>query len=330
LVLFVRTWLTVPAGLMALLMASVGCDDRAAPSGASTAEPATATPAVFRPDIDSRPTVAVVTVDTVYVTSAGANRFPPQVYRIDATTGSVLGRRTATGQPNGAAIAPSGQIWVAGKAHEDQPTGDGIAVFDASSLVVDDLYQVPGDALSVAAVADTMWVGSAGHVYELDPADGTVVGTFTITGSAYQLVTVGSYVVVGEGSAVDVLDTDGRSVIRRDLSGGGSLRIAASGDALWGRVPVGDAGEIHRFDPRTLADLVPPVKIGSTDGGIVVTADGAWAVDRTTSELVHVDEAGASARQPAPDITAALAATPDGDVLLSRVTGLSYASLLGN
>jgi sugar lactone lactonase YvrE len=334
--LFVKRGQAGVAGLVAVLALTVaGCSgdggdepDRPSTSGpATTAGPVPTGAGAFARDLDSRPTIALVTAARVYVTTAGSMRYPPQIYGLDPDSGAILSRRTSTGQPNGAALAPDGRLWIAGERHPDQPTGDGVTVFDAESLLVVERFPIPaGDALSVARVGDLMWIGSTKNVYVLDGSTGTVVATYPIAGSAYQLVPLpDGTIAAGEGEVVQVLRADGSVIATRALDGWGNARVVTDGSAVWARLPTEGGAELLRLDPASLEPLAPPVPIGSAEGGIAAGAGAVWAVDTSTHELVCADAAG-SHRQAAADVTGALAVRADGALLASHTTKLTFAA----
>lgn len=313
-----------------------GADHPSAEAAGSTSSPATASgvgatapSGEWSATLDSRPTVAVVGPDGVYVTSAGASRFAPQVYRLALDDGRELARRTAVGQPNGAALAPDGTLWVAAERHIDQPAGTGINVQDPVSLLVVDQIELPDTPLSIAAVATTMWVGSRGQIFVVDPTTRSVARSIAIGGPAYQVLPTddGTSVVVVEGDAIEVVSVDGTVATRTSLVSSGSIAAALDGSTVWARVPVDVDSELNSFQLPGLAEASSGPVLDSTSGGLLVAGGTVWAVDDRADELACIAPDGTAASLPASGAVGVLAALADDRILLATQSGVQLRTV---
>lgn len=324
----------VRAGAAAIaLVAGSACSAVDPPAGAERTEtPAASSPTgsedvgtrAWTASLDSRPTVAVIGPDGVYVTTAGSSRFAPQVYRLALNDGRQLARRTAVGQPNDAALAADGRLWVAAVRHPDQQVGTGINVQDPLSLLVVDQIELPDDPLSVAAVGATMWVGARSSIFVLDPATYSVVLTLAVGGPAYQLLPTpdGRHVIVVEGDALEALDVDGERVSRVMVESSGNVAAKIDTDAIWVRVPVDVDSELRRYELPGLAAVEPGPRLDSASGGLLVDAGTVWAVDDRADELVCVAADGATTTAPAIGVVSVLGALTDDRLLLATESGV--------
>jgi hypothetical protein len=130
-------------------------------------------------------------------------------------------------------------------------------------------YQLPGEASGAVAVgAGTVWVASdtAGVVWRVDPATGTVVATVRVRGSPIQAQP-------------------------------SRLSLAARDDQVWVAVP--EEGALKRIDPATntvAATITPGLSAVVDDTGapplaLALDADSLWVVATADGQVLRIDPA---------------------------------------
>lgn len=165
----------LPAALVACSLLA-GCS-------ASQAEP----PESWTVELSTAPTLLALSDDQVYAASYGNGVGGSQVYRVDRSLGRLVAQQTVAGQPNGLALAPDGEVWLATLQLPDQPTGTGLQVLDPTTLQTRRTVKVAGVPLSLAFVGGELWVGDGDGVRKVDPRTGAALRTVATAVKAYRL-----------------------------------------------------------------------------------------------------------------------------------------------
>ena len=130
-------------------------------AGCSGDAPQPEPPTAWSVELSTAPTLLALTGEQVYAASYGNGVGGSQLYRVARATGRKVAQRTLAGQPNGLALAPTGELWLATQRLPDQPSGTGLQVVDPLTLATRRTLQVDGIPLSIAFLGDALWIGDA-------------------------------------------------------------------------------------------------------------------------------------------------------------------------
>jgi outer membrane protein assembly factor BamB len=157
----------VRRALGVLLLGLVACS----PSAPAPVQPADS----WTVELSTAPTLLLLTEDAVLAASYGNGVGGSQVYRVDRASGRLVQQRTVAGQPNGMALGPDGELWLATLQLPDQSTGTGLQVLDPVTLQTRRSVPVEGVPLSIAFVDGALWTGDASGLRRLDLGTGAVL-----------------------------------------------------------------------------------------------------------------------------------------------------------
>lgn len=265
-------------------------------AGCAAEEDPAPPPTTWTVEVGTAPTLLALTEDQVFAASYGTGVGGSQVYRVDRATGRLAAQRTLAGQPNGLALAPDGEVWLATVQLPDQPSGTGLQVLDPQTLQTRRAVLPQGIPLSVAFVGEALWVGDERGVRELDPATGGVRREVPTGVPAYRLLTLGDRLLVVGPSGVQLVDPGAGTVGRpQPLDAGGSVSATGDGDRLWVVHPdTRDRSVLARLDATSLAPLTTAPSPGRAGAAAHLAGDRLWVSDPAGGRLLCLDvETGA-------------------------------------
>lgn len=308
--------------LLRLLLASVllltGCT-------ASDPEPA---PEAWTVELSTAPTLLVLTAEQVYAASYGNGVGASQVYRVDRSTGRLAAQRTVAGQPNGLALGPDGELWLATLQLPDQPSGTGLQVLDPVRLQTRRTVLVEGIPLSIAFVAGQLWTGDARGASRLDPATGTTLQRVPLPHAVNRLVSTEPGLLAVGPQTLTLLDpATGATRATRSVPAYGSTTVAAAGDVLWVLHPdADDASVLQPYDARTLVPGPPAASPGRAGAAAYASGDRLWLSDPGGGRLLCADARSAKVNDERDLALTGPLVADDRSVLAARVTGLTALS----
>ena len=268
--------------LLAVALLLTGC--------AATDEPEPA-PRTWTVELGTAPTLLALTGDQVYAASFGNGVGGSQVYRVDRATGRRAAKRTLAGQPNGLALAPDGEVWLATLQLPDQPSGTGLQVLDPMTLQTRRALPSPTAPLSVAFVEEALWVGDARGVRELDRTTGQVRRTVVTDVPAYRLLPLGDRLLVVGPSGVQLVDPVAAApgAVQR-LDAGGSVSATGDAERIWVVHPDReDRSVLARLDLPSLRPAVTAPSPGRAGAGAYLAGDRLWVSDPAGGRLRCLD-----------------------------------------
>ena len=256
-----------------------------------TAEDDPAPPETWTVEVGTAPTLLALTAEHVYGASYGTGVGGSQVYRVDRSTGRLAAQRTLAGQPNGLALAPDGELWLATVQLPDQPSGTGLQVLDPTTLQTRRAVLVQGIPLSVAFVGSELWTGDEQGVRQLDPATGAVRLEVATGVPAYRLLPLGDRLLVVGPSGVQLVDPGaGTSGRPQPLDAGGSVSATGDADRLWVVHPdTQDRSVLARLDAASLRPLTTAPSPGRAGAAAHLTGDRLWVSDPAGGRLLCLD-----------------------------------------
>ncbi len=260
------------------------------------AEEDPAPPSTWTVEVGTAPTLLALTEDQVFAASYGTGVGGSQVYRVDRATGRLAAQRTLAGQPNGLALAPDGEVWLATVQLPDQPSGTGLQVLDPATLQTRRAVLPPGIPLSVAFVGGALWVGDERGVRELDRTTGAVRREATTDVPAYRLLTLGDRLLVVGPTGVQLVDPRAGTAGRpQPLDAAGSVSATGDDDHLWVVHPdTRDRSVLARLDARSLATRTTAPSPGRAGAAAHLAGDRLWVSDPAGGRLLCLDvETGA-------------------------------------
>lgn len=248
-------------------------------------------PTTWTVEVGTAPTLLALTADQVVAASYGTGVGGSQVYRVERATGRLAAQRTLAGQPNGLALAPDGEVWLATVQLPDQPSGTGLQVLDPQTLQTRRAVLVQGIPLSVAFVGEALWIGDERGVRELDPASGAVRREVTTDVPAYRLLTLGDRLLVVGPTGVQLVDPSAGTAGRpQRLDAGGSVSATGDGDHLWVVHPDSrDRSVLARLDPTSLRPLATAPSPGRAGAAAHLAGGRLWVSDPAGGRLLCLD-----------------------------------------
>lgn len=248
-------------------------------------------PTTWTVEVGTAPTLLALTGAQVVAASYGTGVGGSQVYRVDRATGRLAAQRTLAGQPNGLALAPDGEIWLATVQLPDQPSGTGLQVLDPQTLQTRRAVLPPGIPLSVAFVGEALWVGDERGVRELDRVTGAVRREVATNVPAYRLLTLGDRLLVVGPTGVQLVDPSaGTAGHRRPLDAGGSVSATGDDDHLWVVHPdTRDRTVLARLDATSLRPLATAPSPGRAGAAAHLAGDRLWVSDPAGGRLLCLD-----------------------------------------
>ena len=248
-------------------------------------------PVTWTVEVGTAPTLLALTDEQVYAASYGTGVGGSQVYRVDRATGRLAAQRTLAGQPNGLALAPDGEVWLATVQLPDQPSGTGLQVLDPHTLQTRRAVLVDGIPLSVAFVGARPWIGDERGVRELDPRSGAVLRAVVTDVPAYRLLALGERLLVVGPTGVQLVDparaTAGAVQL---LDAGGSVSATGDTSRLWVVHPdASDRSVLARLDAGSLRPLTTAPSPGRAGAAARMAGDRLWVSDPAGGRLLCLD-----------------------------------------
>jgi hypothetical protein len=279
----------------AILVACTSSPAGPAPTGS---KPAASLAAAWPVELDATAIGLAAVDDGVIAVTPAGTRFPPQIYRFDAS-GRQVAQQTQVGNPNALAIAPDGTAWVAAVRHPDMASGTGVAVLDPVTLRVRRELNLSAQPFSVAFAGAEAWIGTSRGIEVVDVPTGFSRRTVRTSGPAYGLVAAPARrVVVAVGSSMleSLGVPTGRRLARRTLAATGTIAATLAGGRLWAAWPVDDGSVLGAFDPVTLRQLIAPFRLGAATAAVTGTEFALWAADRAGRRLLCLDPTSGTVR----------------------------------
>lgn len=263
-----------------------------------TAEDDPSPPSAWTVEVGTAPTLLALTAEQVFAASYGTGVGGSQVYRVDRATGRLAAQRTLAGQPNGLALAPDGEVWLATVQLPDQPSGTGLQVLDPETLQTRRAVLVPGSPLSLAFVGDRLWTGDERGVREVDAATGAVRREVATDVPAYRLLALGDTLLVVGPTGVQLLDpATGTATAARRLDAGGSVSATGDSSRLWVVHPdTRDRSVLTRLDATSLRPLATAPSPGRAGAAAHLAGDRLWVSDPVGGRLLCLDAATGAVR----------------------------------
>jgi hypothetical protein len=248
-------------------------------------------PTTWTVEVGTAPTLLALTDAQVFAASYGTGVGGSQVYRVDRATGRLAAQRTLAGQPNGMALAPDGEVWLATVQLPDQPSGTGLQVLDPQSLQTRRALLPRGIPLSVAFVGEALWIGDERGVRELDRETGAVRREVATEVPAYRLLPFEERLLVVGPAGVQLVDPGSGTTGRlRLLDAGGSVSVTGDDDHLWVVHPdMRDRSVLARLDSTSLAQLATAPSPGRAGAAAHLVGDRLWVSDPTGGRLLCLD-----------------------------------------
>lgn len=281
-------------------------------------------PSTWTVEVGTAPTLLALTEDQVFAASYGTGVGGSQVYRVDRATGRLAAQRTLAGQPNGLALAPDGEVWLATVQLPDQPSGTGLQVLDPQTLQTRRAVLSEGIPLSVAFVGEALWIGDERGVRELDPRTGAVRREVATGVPAYRLLTLGDRLLVVGPSGVQLVDPSAGTAGRpQPLDAGGSVSATGDPSRLWVVHPdTRDRSVLARLDATSLRPLATAPSPGRAGAVAHLAGDRLWVSDPAGGRLLCLDaETGAVRAEHEATLTGPLVAD-DTSVVTAQSGGL--------
>ena len=250
-----------------------------------------APPTSWTVELGTAPTLLALTAEAVYAASFGNGVGGSQVYRVDRATGRLAAQRTLAGQPNGLALAPDGELWLATERLPDQPSGTGLQVLDPTTLQTRRALPSPEPPLSLAFVGEALWVGERLGVREVDRATGAVRRSLSTQVQPNRLLTTPAGLLVVGPTGVQLVDPGtGRAGAVRLLEAGGSVSAAGDGNLVWVVHPDDrDRAVLARLDLPTLRPVTTATSPGRAGAGAHVEGERLWVTDPAGGRLLCLD-----------------------------------------
>ena len=276
------------ARLLLALLLLTGCSE----------QPPEPPPDTWRVELSTAPTLLALTADDVYAASYGNGVGGSQVYRVDRRTGRLVAQRTLAGQPNGLALGPRGELWLATLQLPDQPSGTGLQVLDPDTLQTRRTVLVQGVPLSVAFVEGALWTGDADGLSRLDPATGETQLRVPLPHAVNRLATTtAGLVAVGPEDLTAFDPATGDVIATHEVPAFGSTTVAVAGETLWVLHPDADATTVLQpYDARTLQPRPTVSSPGQAGAAAAVHGDRLWISDPGGGRLLCADAADGQVR----------------------------------
>lgn len=255
-------------------------------------------PGAWTVELSTAPTLLALSDEQVFAASYGNGVGGSQVYRVDRSAGRLAAQRTVAGQPNGLALAPDGEVWLATLQLPDQPTGTGLQVLDPTTLQTRRTVKVEAVPLSLAFVGGALWVGDAAGVREVDPRTGVVLRSVPTAVKPYRLVEAGrALVVVGPQGLQRVDPATGAASAPRPVPAGGSITATGDRRRLWLVHPDGrGAAVLQRYDVVSLQPGLLVTSPGAAGAAALLAGDRLWVTDPGRGRLLCADAASGQVR----------------------------------
>lgn len=255
-------------------------------------------PAAWSVELSTAPTLLALTAEDVYAASYGNGVGGSQVYRVDRSTGRLAEQRTVAGQPNGLAVGPTGELWLATLQLPDQPTGTGLQVLDPVTLQTRRSLPVEGVPLSLAFVDGALWTGDASGVSRVDPTTGEVLLRAVLPHPVNRLVAVpAGLVAVGPGMLTALDPVTGARGPQQQVPAFGSTTATAGDGRIWVVHADAEAHAVLRpYDARTLLPGAPAPSPGRAGAAAYLSGDRLWVSDPSGGRLLCADPASGQVR----------------------------------